>query len=162
MSLQKNRWRDGGICYVGAQSVYRICNLCSTFTTKCGASFGKKIFRLPQMRKIFLQILILPQMRKILKKTKNGSSGIRTRDLSFTVHHSTTTLSRFDWLLQSKLCVWKNSKYFFLSWRKVNKIFLGSIDARNLVNFGHPVTGNFVKNSQKRKKIFFILRNCGG
>ena len=56
-------------------SVYRICNLCYDFFKKCGAFLGKKIFRLPQMRKILpkSKILSLPQMRKTKKKKRQQS-----------------------------------------------------------------------------------------
>ncbi len=61
-------------------SIYRIWNLCSSLSKKCGGIFGKKA---PPSSNV--------EDWKIFKKTKTkvGSSGIRTRDLSLTVHCST-------------------------------------------------------------------------
>ncbi len=68
------------------QSVYRICNLCSTF-------FGKKRrFFLPKKSRLFCQKSPPPSANaEDLKKLKNiiGSRRIRTWEISLTVHRST-------------------------------------------------------------------------
>ncbi len=44
----------------------------------------------------------------------------------------------------------KKLEIFFSNWRKNHEIkFVGNIDVKNWINFGHPVTSIVVENSQK-------------
>ena len=92
-------------------SIYRICNLCSTLSTKCGAFSAKKIFRLPHLRKV-------EDFGKKKQKKKIGSGGTRTRALSFTVRCSTHYSIPRSLDIEAKIAYMKKKSNLFFELEK--------------------------------------------
>ncbi len=128
-----------------------------------GSFFWQKKLPSSANAEFFGKKLYLPQMRRILKEKKVGSSWTQTRVLKSIDHRSTHySIPSFSGQWPQTSVYISITQFIFLNERKKHKIkFVRNINAINWVKFGHPVTSNFVKNSQKRKKNL-LLRNCGG
>ncbi len=103
------------------QSVYRICNLCSTFLKKSGGFLPKKIFRLPHLRS-------LGRLRKCGgEKKSNKIMAAVGFEPGISAWQSTalpTTLSHTLWTMSSKERIYIKTRniFFKLDKKSSNKI----------------------------------------
>ncbi len=133
------------------QSIYRICNLCSEFSTKCGGFLHQMCSKKPPPSAIAEFFLSSANAEVFWAKKIIISSGIRTQIRRFARHRFTHYSTVLSMALEGCNNIYKPKRNFFSSYKKNYKIScVGNTIVRNWLNFGYPVISSFDKNSQKR------------